>query len=222
MQTRSKPGCDIPLPLVITPSSVFHYLYTIHIQLHIKISKFCRSVPCSIIYIECSSPSPSMDFSCWFSAFSSSRSLGTLRLLPSSCSLIRQSRRKWCPPHSQHFTGCFIFTCSISFESSCLDRFPTGHLDECPIADPPSFPLPIAPRRLFTSLCKPIESCKIWWFISLCLFCILRIFPRFSWVLEITWRRLPAKSNNFWSAAMINVHHLVSLFSPVKCTIEIH
>ena len=31
--------CDIPLPLGITPSSVFHYIYTIHIPLHIKISK---------------------------------------------------------------------------------------------------------------------------------------------------------------------------------------
>ena len=70
--------------------------YTIHIQLHIKISKFCRSVPRSIIYFERSRPSPSasMNFSCQFSALSLSRSLGTLRLLPSSCSLIGQSRRK--------------------------------------------------------------------------------------------------------------------------------
>ena len=183
-----------------------------------KISKFCRSVPHSIIHFEHSGPSPSasMNFSHWFSAFSLSRCLVTLRLLPSSCSLIGQSRRKWCPTHSQHFTGCFIFTCSIYFESSCLDRFSTSRLD-----DPPSFPFPIAPRRIFTSLCKPMESCKIWWFISFYLFCILSISPIFSWVLEIIWRRLPAKSNNFWSAAMINVHHRVSLFSPVKCTIEI-
>ena len=162
-----------------------------------------------------------MKLSYWFSAFSLSRSLGTLWLLPSSSSLIGQSRHKWCPPHLQHLTDCFIFTCSISLESSCLDCFLSGRLDNCPITDLPSFPLLIAPKRLFTSLCKPIESYKIWWFISLCLFCILSISPRFSWVLEITWRRLPAKSNNFWSAAMINVHHQVSLSSPVKCTIEI-
>ena len=52
MQTGSKTKCYIPLPLGITPSSVFHYIYTIHIQLHIKISKFCRSVPRSTIYSE--------------------------------------------------------------------------------------------------------------------------------------------------------------------------
>ena len=162
-----------------------------------------------------------MDFSCWSLASCWSRSLGTLRLFPSSCSLIGQSRRRWCSPHFQHFTGYLIFTCSISFESSCLEHFLMDRLDECPIIDPLSLPLRIAPRRLFTSCCKPIESCKIWWFISCCLLCILSISRRFSWVLEIVWRRLPAKSNNFWSAAMINVHHWISLFSPMKCTIEI-
>ena len=40
MQTGSKLGHYIPLPLGITPSSVFHYIYRIHIQLHMKISKF--------------------------------------------------------------------------------------------------------------------------------------------------------------------------------------
>ena len=50
-------GCDIPLPLGITPSSVFHYIYTIHIQLHIKIQN-CRSIPRSIIYFERSRPKP--------------------------------------------------------------------------------------------------------------------------------------------------------------------
>ena len=72
MQTGSKPGHYIPLPLGITPSSVFHYIYTIHIQLHIKIPKLCRSVPRSIIYSERSRPSPSasMDFPFWFSASS--------------------------------------------------------------------------------------------------------------------------------------------------------
>ena len=159
MQTGSKPGCYIPLPLGITPSLVFQYI-GIHIQYIYnctsKFQNFCRSIPHSIIHFEHSGPSPSafMNFSCWFSSFNLPQSLGTLRLLPSSCSLIGQSRRKWCPPHSQHFTGCFIFTCSISFESSCLDRFLTGRLDECPITDPPSFPLLIAPRRLFTSLCN--------------------------------------------------------------------
>ena len=130
-------GCDIPLPLGITSSSVFHYIYTIHIQLHIKISKFCRFVPRSIIHCEHSGPSPlaSMDFSCWFLAFSWSRSLGNLWLFPSSCSLIGKSWRKWCPPHLQYLTGCFIFTCSISFESSCLDRFLSGRLDNCPNAN---------------------------------------------------------------------------------------
>ena len=98
-------GHYIPLPLGTTPSSVFHYIYTIHIQLHIKKFQNCRSIPRSIIYFERSRPSlsASMEFSCWFSASCWSRSLGTLRLLPSSCSLIGQSRRKWCPPHSQHF-----------------------------------------------------------------------------------------------------------------------
>ena len=41
--TSCKRGRDrghyIPLPLRITPSSVFQYIYTIHIPLHIKISK---------------------------------------------------------------------------------------------------------------------------------------------------------------------------------------
>ena len=178
MQMGSKPRCYIPLPLGITPSSVFQYIY----NLHIKISKFCRSVPCLVIYFECSGPSPStsQNFSCWFSALGLSQSLRTFWLLPSLCSLIGQYQHKWCPPHSQHFTSCFIFTCSISFEPSCLDHFLSGRLDECPIADLPSFPLLIAPRRLFTSLCKPIESCKIWWFISFFLFCILSISPRLS------------------------------------------
>ena len=162
-----------------------------------------------------------MDFSRWFSAFSLSRSLGTLRLLPSSCSLIGQSQRKWCPLHFQHFTGCFIFSCPISFESSCLGHFLMDHLDECPIIDPLSLPLLIAPIRLFTSFFKSIESYKIWWFISFYLFCILNISPRFSWVLEIVWRRLLVKSNNFWSISMINVHHWIAPFSPVKCIIEI-
>ena len=61
-----------------------------------KILKFCRSVPCSIIYFELSGPSPldSTRFSYWFSAFDSSPSQGTLWLLPSLCSLVGQSRHK--------------------------------------------------------------------------------------------------------------------------------
>ena len=34
------------------------------------------------------------------------------------------------------------------------------------------------PRRIFTPFCKPIESCKIWWFISFCLFSILEHLPK--------------------------------------------
>ena len=99
MKMGSKSGFEIPIPLGITPSSVFQYI-GIHIQYIYnctsKISKFCRSVPRSIIYFERSRPSPSssMNFSRWFLAFSLSQSLGTLRLLPSSCSLIGQFRRK--------------------------------------------------------------------------------------------------------------------------------
>ena len=64
--------------------------YTIYTS---KISKFCRYFPHSIIQFELSRPSPfaSMSFSCWFSAFGSSPSLGTLWLLPSLCSLVGQS-----------------------------------------------------------------------------------------------------------------------------------
>ena len=98
MQMGSKPGCYIPLPLGITPSSVFHY-----IRIHIynctsKFQNFCRSIPRSIIYFERSRPSPSasMDLSCWFLAFSLSQSLGILWLLPSLCSLVGQSRRRLC------------------------------------------------------------------------------------------------------------------------------
>ena len=39
MQMGSKLGHYIPLPLGITPSLMFHYTYTIQIQLHIKTSK---------------------------------------------------------------------------------------------------------------------------------------------------------------------------------------
>ena len=168
MKTGSKPGHYNPLPLGITPSLVFQYI-GIPIQYIYnctsKISKFCTSVPRSIIHFERSRPSPlaSMNFSCWFSALGLSQSLGALWLFPSLCSLIGQSRHKWCPPYFQHFAGCFIFSCSISFESSCLVHFLMDHLDECPIIDPLSFPLPlrISPIRIFTSFCKPIESWKI-------------------------------------------------------------
>ena len=143
-----------PLPWNNTLLSVpiLRKAYTIYTS---KISKFCRSVLRSIIYLELSWPSPlaSTSFSCWFWAFSSSTSLGTLWMLPSWCSLVGQFRRQWCPPLFQHFTSCFIFTGSISFESSCLERFLMDRLDECPIIDPLSFPLRIAPRRIFTSFC---------------------------------------------------------------------
>ena len=139
MQTGSTLGYYNPLPLGITSSSLFQYIY----NLHIKFQNFCRSVPCSIIYFELSRPSPSasMSFSCWFLAFSSSLNQGTLWLLPSLCSLVGKSWHKWCPPHFQHFAGCFIFTHSISFESSCLECFLTYFLDKCPIIDPLSLPL---------------------------------------------------------------------------------
>ena len=39
MQMGSKPGYHNPLPLGITPSSVFQYIY----NLHIKFQNFCRS-----------------------------------------------------------------------------------------------------------------------------------------------------------------------------------
>ena len=65
-------GHYIPLPLGITPSSVFHYIYIQYIYNCTSKFENCRSVPRSIIYVERSrlSPSASMDFSSWFSASS--------------------------------------------------------------------------------------------------------------------------------------------------------
>ena len=51
MQTGSKPGCDIPLPLGIKPSSVFQYI-GIHIQyIYNCTSKFQNSADLSHVQL---------------------------------------------------------------------------------------------------------------------------------------------------------------------------
>ena len=65
---------------IVLSVPILRNTYTIYTS---KNSKFCRSVLCSIIYFELLGPSPSasMRFSCWFSSFGSSPSLGTFLYL---------------------------------------------------------------------------------------------------------------------------------------------
>ena len=149
MQMGSKPGYYNPLPLGITPSSVFQYL-GIHIQF--AHPKFQNLQICPMLnYLLWTFRTKPFSFHkllllvLRFQLIPKSRNFVAANLLMFPCWVVSA---KWCPPHFQHFTGCFIFTCSISFESSCLEHFLMDRLDECPIIDPLSFPLQISPIML--------------------------------------------------------------------------
>ena len=82
MQTGSKPGYYYPLPLGITPSSVFQYA-GMHIPFahqNFKILKICLTFN-YLFELSGPSPSASMSFYYQFSAFGSSPSLGTFLYL---------------------------------------------------------------------------------------------------------------------------------------------